>query len=67
MRKKKWFLWIMVILILGTGSFFGYNYWQSKSESDANSGNQNKPVDLASVIEVKLGNLKKTVPASGFL
>ena len=67
MRKKKWFLWIIVILILGTGSFFGFNYWQSKSETEANSGNQSKSVDLASVFEVKLGNLKKTVPASGFL
>ena len=67
MRKKKWFLWIIVILILGTGSFLGFNYWQSKSETEANSGNQIQSIDLASVIEVKLGNLKKTVPASGFL
>ena len=67
MRKKKWFLWVIVILILGTGGFFGFNYWQSKSETDANSGNQIQSVDLASVIEVELGNLKKTVPASGFL
>ena len=67
MRKKKWFLWIIVILILGAGSFFGFNYWQSKSETEANSGNQIQSVDLASVIEVELGNLKKTVPASGFL
>lgn len=67
MRKKKWFLWIIVILILGAGSFFGFNYWQSKSETEANSGNQIQSFDLASVIEVELGNLKKTVPASGFL
>ncbi len=67
MRKKKWFLWIMVLLILGTGSFFGFNYWQSKSKTEANSGNKIQSVDLDSVIEVELGNLKKTVPASGFL
>lgn len=67
MRKKKWFLWVIVILILGTGGFFGFNYWQSKSETEANSRNQIQSVDLASVIEVELGNLKKTVPASGFL
>jgi len=66
-RKKKWFLWIIVILILSTGGFFGFNYWQSKSGTEANSENQIQSVDLASVIEVKLGNLKKTVPASGFL
>jgi len=63
MIKKKWFLWIIVILILGTGSFFGFNYWQSKSDSE----NQIQSVDLASVVEVELGNLKETVPASGFL
>jgi len=67
MRKKKWFLWIIVILILGAGSFFGFNYWQSKSETEVNSGSKIQSVDLASVIEVELGNLKKTVPASGFL
>ncbi|MCD6176405.1 MAG: efflux RND transporter periplasmic adaptor subunit [Candidatus Cloacimonetes bacterium] len=67
MRKKKWFLWIIVILILGTGGFFGFNYWQSKSETEANSENQFQSVDLASVVEVELGNLKKTVSASGFL
>ena len=67
MRKRKWFLWIIVILILGTGGFFGFNYWQSKSGTEANSENQIQSVDLASVIEVELGNLKKTVPASGFL
>jgi multidrug efflux pump subunit AcrA (membrane-fusion protein) len=67
MRKNKWFLWIIVILILSTGGFFGFNYWQSKSGTEANSENQIQSVDLASVIEVKLGNLKKTVPASGFL
>ena len=67
MRKKKWFLWIIVILILSTGGFFGFNYWQSKSGTEANSENQIQSVDLASVIEVELGNLKKTVPASGFL
>jgi len=67
MRKKKWFLWVIVILILGTGGFFGFNYWQSTSETEANSRNQIQSVDLASVIEVELGNLKKTVPASGFL
>jgi len=67
MRKRKWFLWIIVILILGIGGFFGFNYWQSTSETEANSGNQIQSVDLASVIEVELGNLKKTVPASGFL
>jgi len=66
-KKKKWFLWIIVILILGTGSFFGFNYWQSKSSIEANSENQIQAFDLASVIEVELGNLKKTVPASGFL
>lgn len=67
MRKKKWFLWIIIILVLGTGSFFGFNYWQSKSETEANSGNQIKSVDLASVIEVKLGNIKKTVSTSGYI
>ena len=67
MRKRKWFLWIIVILILSTGGFFGFNYWQSKSGTEANSENQIQSVDMASVIEVKLGNLKKTVPASGFL
>ena len=67
MKKKKWFLWIIVILILGTGSFLGFNYWQSKSQTEANSGNRIQSVDLASAIEVELGNLKKTVPASGFL
>ena len=67
MRKKKWFLWVIVMLILGTGGFFGFNYWQSKSSTEANSENQIQSVDLASVIEVELGNLKKTVPASGFL
>jgi multidrug efflux pump subunit AcrA (membrane-fusion protein) len=67
MRKRKWFLWIIVTLILGTGGFFGFNYWQSKSGTEANSENQIQSVDLASVIEVELGNLKKTVPASGFL
>ena len=67
MRRKKWFLWIIVILILSTGGFFGFNHWQSKSGKEANSENQIQSVDLASVIEVKLGNLKKTVPASGFL
>jgi multidrug efflux pump subunit AcrA (membrane-fusion protein) len=66
-KKKKWFLWVIVILILGTGSFFGFNYWQSKSSIEANSENQIQAVDLASVIEVELGNLKKIVPASGFL
>jgi len=66
-RRKKWFLWIIVILILSTGGFFGFNHWQSKSGKEANSENQIQSVDLASVIEVKLGNLKKTVPASGFL
>ena len=67
MRKKKWFLWVIVMLILGTGGFFGFNYWQFKYGTEANSENQIQSVDLASVIEVKLGNLKKTVPASGFL
>lgn len=54
-------------MILGIGSFFGFNYWQSKSQTEANSGNQVQSVDLNSAIEVKPGNLKKTVPASGFL
>jgi multidrug efflux pump subunit AcrA (membrane-fusion protein) len=65
MKKKKWFLWIIILLILGIGGFFGFNYWQSKAE--ANSENQIQSVDLTSAIEVELGNLKKTVPASGFL
>lgn len=65
MRKKKWFLWIIILLILGVGGFFGFDYWQSKTE--ASSENQIQSVDLASAIEVELGNLKKTVPASGFL
>ncbi|HEM48683.1 MAG TPA: efflux RND transporter periplasmic adaptor subunit [Caldithrix sp.] len=67
MTKKKWFLWIIIILILGAGIFFGLNYWQSKSEINANSENQIQSVDPASVVEVKLGNLKKSVSASGFL
>jgi len=65
MKKKKWFLWIIILLILGIGGFFGFNYWQSKAE--ANSENQIQSVDLASVIEVALGNLKNTVSSSGFL
>jgi len=65
MRKKKWFLWIIILLILGVGGFFGFDYWQSKTE--ASTENQIQSVDLSSAIEVELGNLKKTVPASGFL
>ena len=65
MKKKKWFLWIIILLILGIGGFFGFNYWQSKAE--INSENQIQSVDLASVIEVELGNLKNTVSSSGFL
>jgi len=65
MRKKKWFLWIIILLILGIGGFFGFDYWQSKTE--ASSENQIQSVDLTSAIEVELGNLKKTVSASGFL
>jgi multidrug efflux pump subunit AcrA (membrane-fusion protein) len=67
MKKKKWFLWIIILLILGIGGFFGFNYWQSKTVTEASSENKIQSVDLTSAIEVELGNLKKTVPASGFL
>jgi len=66
-KRKKWFLWITVILILGTGSFFGFNYWQSKSRIKNNSASQTRLVDLKSTIEVQRGSIRKTVSASGYL
>jgi len=68
MRKKRQFLGIIIILILGIGGILGFNYWKSTLKSAAQAENQIPlTADLAGAVEVQRGNLKKTVSASGFL
>jgi len=67
MRKKKWFIWIFIILILGAGVFVRISYLQVESGIENNSGTQAHLFDLKSTIEVQRGSLKKMVSASGFL
>jgi multidrug efflux pump subunit AcrA (membrane-fusion protein) len=61
MKKKKWFFWTIVVLILGVAGFLGNNYLQG------NSREQTQSSDLKSTIEVQWGSLKKTISASGYL
>lgn len=67
MRKKKWLIWMMIVLILGVVGFSGKGYLQAKLSTVNTSRDQTKSVDLKSTIEVQCGSLKKTVSASGYL
>lgn len=64
--KKKWYIWLIIILIIGVGFFLARNNLQSNKVSETSSL-IGKDIDLESTMEVKKGDLKRTISTSGYL
>ena len=53
MKKKKWFFWTIIVLILGVAGFLGNNYLQG------NSREQTQSSDLKSNYRGSMGKFKE--------
>lgn len=65
--KKKKFIWVLIILIVGMGAFFGQNYLNQENNQNPISNTYAKDVDLSTAIEVTRGTIRETVSTSGYI
>lgn len=73
MRKKKYFIWILIILIIGSLAYYWreylpfkiFNSSSGKTNSEHNTFIEN--IDPRTVIEVGRGSIKNTVSTSGYI
>ncbi|NLM37891.1 MAG: efflux RND transporter periplasmic adaptor subunit [Firmicutes bacterium] len=63
-RKQRWFLPVIVILVVGVAIFFAVKGRRAKS---AGNGPLNQEVPASAVMKVEKGDFQKTITASGYL
>jgi multidrug efflux pump subunit AcrA (membrane-fusion protein) len=70
-RKKKIFIWLFILILIGGGIYLGKDYLPipiigntSKSGGEENYAQE---IDPDAAIEVSRGNIKKTVSTSGYI
>src|SRR5690554_2960895 len=64
---KKLFIWVLIILILGAGGYFGFNFIKQKTNSSVDSAISAESIDLDAAVEVTEGTIKKVVSTSGYI
>lgn len=64
--KKKWYIWLIIVLMIAVALFLVRGYSQSKKTSESTSL-IGKNIDSESTMEVKRGDLRKTISTSGYL
>ena len=64
---KKGFIWLLIILILGIGAYFGKDYIEQKNDSNTGSGISAEEIDLDAAVEVTKGSIRETVSTSGYI
>jgi multidrug efflux pump subunit AcrA (membrane-fusion protein) len=64
---KKWFIWFFIVVLLATGSYFGYDYLKQKNNSATSSDILAEEIDLDAAVEVKKGTIRETVSTSGYI
>lgn len=71
MLKRKLFIWLFFILIVGSIVYFGKDYLPisigNSSQVSNSEGVFSDQINPKAVIEVKKGIIKKTVPTSGYI
>ncbi len=70
-RKKKIFIWLFILLLIGGGIYLGKDYFPIPAAGNTSkSGEEDsyaREIDPDSVIEVSRGSIKKTVSTSGYI
>ncbi|MDD3031778.1 MAG: efflux RND transporter periplasmic adaptor subunit [Atribacterota bacterium] len=64
---KKLFIWVLIIIILGAGGYFGFNFIKQKTNSSVDSAISAESIDLDAAVEVTEGTIKKVVSTSGYI
>ncbi|KQC10810.1 MAG: hypothetical protein APR54_11645 [Candidatus Cloacimonas sp. SDB] len=64
---KKWFMWFLIVVLLATGSYFGYDYFKQRNSSAAGPDILAEEIDLDAATEVKTGTIRETVSTSGYI
>ncbi len=73
MRKKKYFVWILIILIIGSSAYYWREYLpfkifsSSSTTSDSEHNTFIENINPRAILEVGRGSIKKTVSTSGYI
>ena len=69
MKKRKWIIGILILLILGAGAYtyWGVDYFQQKNDSQTSTGILAADIDLDAAVEVTTGTIRETVSTSGYI
>ncbi|MBN2395764.1 MAG: efflux RND transporter periplasmic adaptor subunit [Candidatus Atribacteria bacterium] len=64
---KKWLIWLLIILILGVGIYFGKGYLIQIMNTNPDSGISAEEIDLEAAVTVTKGSIRETVSTSGYI
>ena len=64
---KKWYIWLLIILILATGIYLGKDYLNQIINPGSKSGISAEEIDLAAAVTVSRGSIRETVSTSGYI
>lgn len=64
---KKWYIWLLIILILATGIYLGKDYLNQIIIPGSKSGISAEEIDLAAAVTVSRGSIRETVSTSGYI
>jgi len=67
MKKRKWMIGVLILLILGAGTYWVIDYFQQQNDSQASTGILVEDIDLDAAIEVTTGTIRETVSTSGYI